>query len=126
MHKHLYTIILYSRITTGAAQDLSDLKTTDRYPIPSPTVLFIHPAHLNAITQAITQKAKSSGLLSSIAWRHKLSNVLEGFITKQSLWDRLVFDPARASVLGNGAGTVRAVVVAGGTFLYFSLAMTHL
>ncbi|KAI0818899.1 hypothetical protein BC629DRAFT_1579348 [Irpex lacteus] len=98
----------------GAAQDLSDLKTTDRYPIPSPTVLFIHPAHLNAITQAITQKAKSSGLLSSIAWRHKLSNVLEGFITKQSLWDRLVFDPARASVLGNGAGTVRAVVVAGG------------
>lgn len=40
--------------------------------------------------------------------------MLEGFITKQSLWDRLVFDGARVSVLGNGAGTVRAVIVSGG------------
>ncbi|KAI0086291.1 acetyl-CoA synthetase-like protein [Irpex rosettiformis] len=99
----------------GAARDLSDLKTTERYPIPSPTVLFIHPSHLTAITQAITQKAKSSGLLYSVAWRQKMANVLEGFLTKQSLWDRLVFDPARASVLGNGAGTVRAVIIAGGS-----------
>ena len=100
---------------------MSDVKSTEHYPIPSPTVLFIHPSHLTAITQAITQKAKSSGLLYSVAWRQKMANVLEGFITKQSLWDRLVFDPARAAVLGNGAGTVRAVIVAGGMFFTFSL-----
>ncbi|KAI0340515.1 acetyl-CoA synthetase-like protein [Trametopsis cervina] len=96
------------------ARDLSDLQTTERYPIPSPTVLFVQPSHLNALTQAITQHAKSSGLLYSIAWRHKMSNMLEGFMTKLSLWDRFIFDPARVAVLGKGAGTIRAIVISGG------------
>jgi len=94
--------------------DLSDLKNADKYPIPSPTVLFVRPPHLMALTRAIGEQAKKSGLLYPIAWRHKLANMLEGFITKQSLWDRLVFDHARVSVLGNGAGTVRALIISGG------------
>lgn len=49
-----------------------------------------------------------------LAWRHKFSSMLDGFITKQSLWDRLVFDNARAKVMSKGAGTVRAIVVSGG------------
>lgn len=67
------------------------------------------------LTSSIIEQAKSSGILYTIAWRHKLANMLEGFVTKQSLWDRLVFDRARVAVLGNGAGTVRAVVASGGT-----------
>jgi long-chain acyl-CoA synthetase len=98
---------------------LSDLKSTEQYPIPSPTVLFIQSSHLTAISQAVTQRAKKSGFLYSIAWRQKMANLLEGFITKQSLWDRMVFDPARASVLGKGAGTVRTVIVSGGPYLVF-------
>ncbi|KAI0693739.1 acetyl-CoA synthetase-like protein [Cytidiella melzeri] len=101
-------------LDVGASRDLSDLQSTERYPIPSPTVLFVHPPHLDEVTQAINLHAKSFGLLHTIAQRQKMSNMLEGFITKQSLWDRFVFDPARASVLGKGAGTVRAVIVSEG------------
>jgi long-chain acyl-CoA synthetase len=49
--------------------------------------------------------------------RHKLAGVVEGFITKESLWDRLVFDNARIKILGEGAGTLRAVIVADGLSL---------
>lgn len=34
-------------------------------------------------------------------------------MSKDSLWDRAVFDAARAAVLGDGAGSVRGVIVAG-------------
>jgi long-chain acyl-CoA synthetase len=51
-----------------------------------------------------------------------MAGVAEGFITKESLWDRLVFDNARIKVLGEGAGTLRGVIVAGGSFLLFSSA----
>lgn len=97
------------------ATDLTDLKSVESFPIPSPTVLFITPTHLQALTSSILAAAqKSSLLLYPLAWRHKLSGVLEGFITKQSLWDRLVFDHARMDVMGAGAGTVRGVIVSGG------------
>jgi len=97
-----------------SANDLADLKSSDSYPIPSPTLLFIKPGHLNALTTAILDEAKKSFLLYSLAWRHKTAGILEGFLTKQSLWDRLVFDSARVKILGKGAGTVRGVVVGGG------------
>lgn len=48
------------------------------------------------------------------AQRHKLANLNEGHITKDSLWDRLVYDGARASVFGEGAGTVRGAIISGG------------
>lgn len=55
-----------------------------------------------------------------MAWRHKMSGIKEGFTTKQSLWDRLVFDGARVSVMGEGAGTVRGVIVSGGNCVFFN------
>lgn len=80
-------------------------------------MLFIRPDHLRSLTDTILQEArKSSWLLFNFAWRHKLAGILEGYMTKQSLWDRLVFDGARVKVMGKGAGTVRAVVVSGGAF----------
>ena len=94
---------------------LADLRSVNKYPIPSPTVLFATPAHLNALASAVVEEASNASFLYSFAWRHKYASLLEGFLTRQSLWDRLVFDAARAKVLGKAAGTVRAAVSAGGT-----------
>ena len=93
-----------------------------KYPIPSPTIMFIRPGHLTSIVSGIISEAKKSWFLQSFAWRHKLAGVTDGFITNQSLWDRLVFDGARARVIGDSAATLRAVVVSGGmsTFLSFA------
>ncbi|KAI9064259.1 acetyl-CoA synthetase-like protein [Trametes sanguinea] len=94
---------------------LKDLRTSANYRTSSPTILFVRPDHLDSLSSSILHEAKkSSWLLHNLAWRHKLANILEGFITKQSLWDRLVFDRARVKVMGKGAGTVRAVIVSGG------------
>ncbi|KAK7043635.1 hypothetical protein VNI00_008246 [Paramarasmius palmivorus] len=93
--------------------DLADFLSSMKYPIPAPTILFIHPGHLESIVNSILKQAKGS-FLNSFAWRHKVAGIQEGFITKDSLWDRLVYDGARASVIGEGAGTVRAVIVGGG------------
>ncbi|KAF8803563.1 hypothetical protein BYT27DRAFT_7195406 [Phlegmacium glaucopus] len=101
--------------------DESDVKVenaeviaTRKYPIPSPTVMFIKPGHLTSIVSGINSEAKKSWLLHAFAWRHKVAGVADGFITNQSLWDRLVFDGARARVIGDSAATLRAVVVSGG------------
>ncbi|CCM03866.1 uncharacterized protein FIBRA_06016 [Fibroporia radiculosa] len=97
------------------ASDLADLLTASALPIPSPTILFVKPSHLAALTSSILEAARSSSsLLYSLAWRHKYAAILDGYITKQSLWDRLVFDSARAYAMGKGAGTVRAVLTGGG------------
>ncbi|KDR73413.1 hypothetical protein GALMADRAFT_212330 [Galerina marginata CBS 339.88] len=102
--------------------DENDVKTENaqvvaarKYPIPSPTVLFLKPTHLASLVSGIIAEGKSSSwFLYSFAWRHKLAGVNDGFITNQSLWDRLVFDSARAKVLGNGAATLREIIVSGG------------
>ena len=56
-------------------------------------------------------------VLYSFAHRHKLAGITEGFISKDSLWDRLVFENARRTVMGNTASTVRGIVVTGGKYL---------
>jgi hypothetical protein len=99
--------------------------STRKYPIPSPTIIFLKPAHLNSIVNEIIATAKESWFLYPIAWRHKLAGVSDGFITNQSLWDRLVFDGARAKVLGHVAATLRAVVVSGGTLFYPSFSVSY-
>ncbi|KAH9946257.1 acetyl-CoA synthetase-like protein [Epithele typhae] len=94
---------------------LKDLRTSAAHQTSSPTLLFIRPDHITSLSDTILQNARaSSWLLYNIAWRHKLAGILEGYMTKQSLWDRLVFDGARVKVMGKGAGTVRTVVVSGG------------
>jgi long-chain acyl-CoA synthetase len=93
-----------------------------KYPIPSPTIMFIKPGHLTSIVSGIISEAKKSWFLQPFAWRHKLAGVTDGFITNQSLWDRLVFDGARARVIGDSAATLRAVVVSGGMSTFLSSA----
>ena len=90
-----------------------DVKSAQRLGLPPATVFFLKPTHLVAIVEAIVSSAKTS-FVFPLAWRHKFAAMLEGYITKESLWDRLVFDNARNVVLGEGAPSLRAVVVSGG------------
>lgn len=96
-----------------------------KLPIPSPTILFIKPPHLESLASSINEQARKSTLLYTFAYRHKLSGVAEGFISADSLWDRLVFDGARAAVLGDTAKTVRGIVVSGGRNTNFFCSHNH-
>ncbi|KAE9406368.1 hypothetical protein BT96DRAFT_915352 [Gymnopus androsaceus JB14] len=96
-------------------QDIADVLSAQLYSIPSATVLFLKPSHLELLTNAILREAKKSFVTNLFAWRHKLAGISEGFVSKDSLWDRLVYDGARARVVGEGAGTFRMVVVGEGS-----------
>lgn len=95
----------------GALKDIHSLST---FPIPSPTIMFVKPEHVISLTSSILSAARSESWLSGWGWRHKVAHAMEGFVTKESLWDRLVFDTARVKVLGEGAGTLRALIATGG------------
>ncbi len=92
--------------------------TAKKYPIPPPTIIFARPGQIATLTWKILDEAKKSWLYS-VAWRHKMAGVKDGFITNQSLWDRLVFDGARARVLGDEVNALRGVVISGGQCLLF-------
>jgi len=93
---------------------LKDVDSSSVFPVPSPTVLFVKPEHVISLTSSILNASRSGSWLSGWGWRHKIAHATEGFITKESLWDRLVFDVARVKVLGEGAGTLRALIGTGG------------
>lgn len=100
--------------------DVKDVLSATKFPIPSPTVLFVHPEHLHDISTSIISRAKKSFLMYSLGWRHKLSALTEGFLTKESLWDRTVFDGAREYVMGGMASTLKAAIVSGGDWNFVS------
>ncbi|KAJ6623441.1 hypothetical protein B0H10DRAFT_2009737 [Mycena sp. CBHHK59/15] len=82
-----------------------DALSSKAYPIPPPTIAFLKPGHLHTLVHAILKEARKSFLLAGIS---------EGFVTKESLWDRLVFDAARARVAGDRSGSLRAVIISEG------------
>lgn len=84
------------------------------FPIPSPTVLFLKPEHVQSVASSVVDRAKKSSFIFPLAWRHKFASLTEGFLTKDSLWDRIVFGSAREGVLGKMADTMKAVVISGG------------
>ncbi|KAJ7752042.1 hypothetical protein B0H16DRAFT_1547206 [Mycena metata] len=94
--------------------NVADALSSKVYPIPSPTIAFIKTGHLHTLVPAILKEARKSFLLYPFAWRHKVAGISEGFVTKESLWDRLVFDSARSRVAGEGSGTLRAVICSEG------------
>ncbi|KAF8212433.1 hypothetical protein K438DRAFT_1567350 [Mycena galopus ATCC 62051] len=93
--------------------NVADALSFKVYPVPSPTVAFLKPEHVHTMVPAIWKEARRS-FLFPFAWRHKLAALTEGFLSKESLWDRLVFDAARSRVSGPGAATLRAVIVSEG------------
>lgn len=98
----------------GSSSPIDDVMSTHQLGLPPKTVLFLKPPHLNAVVDAIIANAKKS-FLFPLAWRHKLAGIFEGYFTKESLWDRLVFDDARGAVFGEDAPSIRAVIVSEGT-----------
>jgi len=110
----LFPLYLAYILTESTKLDTADAISGLKYPIPTPTLLFIKPGHLAAISTDVNNHASKSWLLYPFAWRHKMAGIREGFVTKESLWDRLLFDSARAKALGPTAATLRGVVVSGG------------
>ncbi|KAI0035954.1 acetyl-CoA synthetase-like protein [Vararia minispora EC-137] len=104
---------LYKSDINSSPRPLDDLFTTKNLSLPSATMLFIMPSHLNALVNAVLERAKKS-FIFPVAWRHKLSGILDGHVTRESLWDRLVLNDARVAILGAVAATLRGVVVSGG------------
>ncbi|KAG1891489.1 hypothetical protein F4604DRAFT_1914290 [Suillus subluteus] len=96
------------------ALDVADILSAIKFPIPSPTVLFLKPEHVQSLASSVMDRAKKSSFVFPLAWRHKFASLTEGFLTKDSLWDRTVFGSAREDVLGKMADTVKAVVISGG------------
>ncbi|KAF7322810.1 Acetyl-CoA synthetase [Mycena chlorophos] len=94
--------------------DLADALSAKAYKNPPTTVAFVKPGHLQALVDAILKQARKSFFLFPLAWRHKMAGISEGYLSKESLWDRLVFDAARAHVAGDGSGALRAVIVSEG------------
>jgi long-chain acyl-CoA synthetase len=94
--------------------DLADATSYKAWPIPSPTVLFLKPKHLSSVVSSIAKEASKSWILYPFASRHKLANITEGYLNKESLWDRLVYDGARNKVIGEGAATLRGAIISGG------------
>ncbi|KAG2061489.1 acetyl-CoA synthetase-like protein [Suillus hirtellus] len=107
------------------ALDIADILSATKFPIPSPTVLFLKPEHVQSLTSSVIDRAKKS-FLFSLAWRHKFASLTEGFVTKDSLWDRTVFGSAREDVLGKMADTVKAVVISDGLLLSDALVPARL
>ena len=71
------------------------------------------PSQLNTIVSSILSEAKRSPLFP-LAWRHKLSHILQGFLSKDSLWDKSFFSAARSATLKKSSESLRAVIVSGG------------
>lgn len=96
------------------ALDVADILSATKFPIPSPTILFLKPEHVQSLASSVMDRAKKSFFMFPLAWRHKFASLTEGFVNKDSLWDRTVFGKAREDVLGKMADTVKAVVISGG------------
>jgi len=101
---------------TGLSRNVKDIISATKLPIPTPTVLFVHPDYIQDLSTAILSRAKKSSFTYPVAWRHKLAALAEGFLSKESLWDRMVLDGAREHVMGRMAGSLKAVVVSGDSF----------
>lgn len=111
---------IYSNVPDTFPRNVGDILSGPKLPIPSPTVLFIHPDHLRDLSTAVLSHAEKS-FAYPIMWRHKLAALAEGFLSKESLWDRAIFDGAREHVVGRMAGTLKAIVVSGGERFFVTL-----
>ncbi|OCB84357.1 hypothetical protein A7U60_g9037 [Sanghuangporus baumii] len=81
--------------------------------VPAPTVTFLTPSQLNSIVSSILSLARNSPFFS-VAWRHKLSHLRQGFLSKDSLWDNSFLAGPRNTVLKGWADSLRSVIISGG------------
>ncbi|EJD05963.1 uncharacterized protein FOMMEDRAFT_119392 [Fomitiporia mediterranea MF3/22] len=79
---------------------------------PALTITFLTPPQLNTIVSSILSLAEKS-LFFSVAWRHKLSHLQHGFLSKENMWDNSFFVGPRKAILKGMANSLRAVVISG-------------
>ncbi|KAG9055638.1 hypothetical protein FS842_001619 [Serendipita sp. 407] len=92
----------------------SELLTVSNHELrPSPTLLFLTPEHLRVVTSNVLNLSKKF-LLFGVAWRHKHAAILRGYLVRDGLWDRQVFNKARISALGLLTNRLRGVAVGPG------------
>ncbi|KAI6165643.1 hypothetical protein EDD17DRAFT_1793649 [Pisolithus thermaeus] len=101
------------QLRNGQPHNLADMLSARRHPIPYPTVFFIGLDHLEDSSSSILRHAGESWLYSFV-WKHKLAAFAEGFLSKDSLWGRTVFDHAWEHVLGDMANALKDVIISGG------------
>ncbi|KZV90421.1 acetyl-CoA synthetase-like protein [Exidia glandulosa HHB12029] len=112
-----FTTLPSARLIVSASEtyapDLSEiLSTVESQRAPSPTVLVVTRLHLNSLTKAVLGAV--SGALKPFAWRQKNAALAAGALSRDTVWDKLVFAPARRAALGPMGTTMRAVVLSGG------------
>lgn len=96
-----------------SAPDLAEiLRVVESEHAPPPTVLVVTRLHLNSLTKAVLSAV--SGALRPFAWRQKSVALAAGAVSKDTIWDSLVFGPARRAALGPMGASLRAVVLSGG------------
>jgi len=71
------------------------------------------PVQLSGIISSVLAAARTS-LLFPLSWRHKLFYLQNGFLSKDSFWDKNIFAGARKSVLKDAANSLRSVIISGG------------
>lgn len=71
--------------------------------------------HLKDLTTAV--KASVSGNpLHTLAIRHKLAGIFDGYLARDGLWEKLFWKQARAQPLGGLVAGLRSVVVVNSSF----------
>ncbi|KAG8906712.1 NAD-dependent malic enzyme, mitochondrial [Tulasnella sp. 403] len=80
--------------------------------IPPPTVLFISSSQYIDLANAALNYAKSHWLFA-YAWRHKLFHHNGGQMSNDTVWDKLVFGPARTKALGRLGQSVEKIFISG-------------
>lgn len=131
-HTFIEGIMLTSPYCQASSNTVSALLNGTSRALPSPTILFLcvyyaktrgryadyalnrTPPQLHSLTSSTLSQAKRSHPLFFLAWRHKLAALQEGFVTKDTFWDRMAFAKARETVLGEMSQTLRAVIIADG------------
>ncbi|KAG8831329.1 hypothetical protein FRC17_003282 [Serendipita sp. 399] len=121
LYAALYCGANFATFSSGAATTDSELLSASNHELrPSPTLLFLTPENLRFITTSVLNTSKKS-LLFGIAWRHKQAAILRGYLVKDGLWDRQVFNNARVSALGLLTRGLRGIAVGPGPISQVSL-----
>jgi long-chain acyl-CoA synthetase len=63
-----------------------------------------------------------SNLIFKLAFHHKLSHLYNGYMSRDSLWDKIAFSSSRSRALGKVGGKLRAVII---TSLYLRSSYTY-
>ena len=59
--------------SSASPRNINDILSTSKLPIPSSTVLVLHPNHVQDLSTVVLSRAKKSSFIYPVMWRHKLA-----------------------------------------------------